>query len=151
MPGKTRTYERYFHFNDYYQPSQEKVEFSAELTTLIEEYSWGRQTEEVVNLCKENNYIISCEYPKGPYEIMLKDRFIKDADNFKCVADNKGILKVALREICSGHLKLHRLTLGPKDNPIKEERILHFLPDKFEKLCHLCSKLPCGIIYYDFI
>lgn len=144
MPLKTRTLFRYFNQDDYYQPSTEKKAFSKELTSVIESYTWGKPTEEVVQLTKENGYIINCTKPTL-YDILVKDRVLAeniDGERYRCVADNKGVLKIKLREICNGHIELEASTK-------KELRL--FTNDKHSKLKELLlTKVNNSIIYYEF-
>jgi SNF2 family DNA or RNA helicase len=147
MPSKTRTYFRYFHEDDYYQPSREKKEHSKELTQIISEYTWGKKTEDVITLTKDNDYVIKCDYPGLPYTTLVDKRIILRSDYFACVADNKGVLKVKLREICNGHYTL--------ENPEKTMKEVKFakmnLPtSKLNRLIELLEKIPRGIIYYEF-
>jgi superfamily II DNA or RNA helicase len=148
MPVKTRTLFRYFNQDDYFNPSTEKKAFSEELTSIIESYTWGKPTEEVVQLMKENDFIINCIKPTM-YETLAKDRVIRiniagKPEPLRCVADNKGVLKVKLRELCNGHLICEEL-------PSKETRVLPIDTSKEDKLIELIkTKVPKGIIYYEF-
>ena len=144
MPVKTRTLCRYFNQDDYFQPSTEKRAFSKELTTVIESYTWGKPTEEVVQLTKENEYTIMCSKTEA-YNTLLKDRVLSHEHaglRFRCVADNKGVLKIKLRELCNGHIPLLSLEGYEITYRIK--------PDKADKLERLLKTLPNAIIYYEF-
>ena len=147
MPGKTRTYFRYFNEDDYYQPSTEKKQHSKELTEMIASYTWGKQTEDVIELTKDNDYVIHCEHPGLPYNTLVKDRVILGKDLFACVADNKGVLKIKLREICNGHFVLEN-----PDKTLKETKFSKMnLPNsKLNQLIALLKRIPKGIIYYEF-
>ena len=147
VPVKTRTFHRYFNQDDYFNPSTEKKTFSKELTSIIETYTWGKKTEEVVQLTKENEYIHYCGRAQE-YDTMLKDRVLVqyiNQEKHRCVADNKGVLKVKLREICNGHIEL--------DNLDKGGTYFKLITPGF-KLAELYKILPSkvsrGIIYYEF-
>ena len=147
MPGKTRTYGRYFREDDYYQPSAEIRERSEELTQLISEYTWGKKTEDVITLTEDIDHKIYCNHPGLPYKTLSDNRIIRGEDYLACVADNKGVLKIKLREICNGHYTLenpegtHQVTKYAKMN----------LPtSKLYKLMELLKQIPNGIIYYEF-
>ena len=145
MPVKTRTLCRYFNQDDYFQPSTEKKAFSKELTSVIESYTWGKPTEEVVQLMKENEFIFKCDKPQE-YEQLAKDRVLAKEfrnDRYRCVADNKGVLKVKLREICNGHIELTNYA---------NDSIKNYLDcDKASKLEEILSKHTNNcIIYYEF-
>lgn len=147
MPGKTRTYARYFREDDYYQPSSEIRERSEELTQLIAAYTWGKKTEDVITLTEDIDHKIICEHPGPPYNVLADKRIIRGEDYFACVADNKGVLKIKLREMCNGHYTL--------ENPEGTEKITKFakmnLPtSKLNKLIELLKQIPNGIIYYEF-
>jgi SNF2 family DNA or RNA helicase len=145
MPVKTKTLLRYFNIDDYFQPSTEKRAFSEELTDIINRYTWGKKTEDVVQLTKENTYIYSCERPTE-YNILLKDRvYAKEiqGERYRCVADNKGVLKIKLRELCNGHIEL--------ECPGKGTTTAFVYADKSEKLKELLiHTLTRGILYYEF-
>ena len=144
MPGKTRTLFRYFNQDDYYQPSSEKRSRTKELTSIIDTYTWGKPTEEVVQLTEEYNHIINCIKPKA-YDILVKDRVLAkliNEERYRCVADNKGVLKIKLREICNGHIELDNGT---------DTKLITFDNDKAEKLKDLIlDKIDNAIIYYEF-
>ena len=147
MPGKTRTYARYFREDDYYQPSCEIKERSEELTQLIAEYTWGKKTEDVVTLTEDIDHKIICDHPGNPYNVLSTKRIIRGEDYLACVADNKGVLKIKLREMCNGHFTL--------ENPEGTYKVTKFakmnLPtSKLNKLIELLKQIPKGIIYYEF-
>jgi len=143
MPGKTHTLERYFTFNDYFQPDKEKKEFSEELTAIINCYTWGKKTEDVVDLTKENNIIIKCPHPTEWYDELKNKRIVLDStSNTYCVADNKGVLRIRLREICTG-------ILTTQDDKYVQS-ILEVESPKINKFRELIQTLPKAIIYYEF-
>jgi SNF2 family DNA or RNA helicase len=145
MPVKTRTLFRYFNQDDYFKPSTEKRQFSRELTSIIETYTWGKPTEEVVQLTKENDYTIHCT-KSTEYDILLKDRVLVkhfNGERYRCVADNKGVLKVKLRELCNGHIELVSHSNGTILDYIRTDK-----SDKLEEL--LSYHVNKGIIYYEF-
>ena len=145
MPVKTKTLFRYFNQDDYFQPSTEKRQFSKELTSVIETYTWGKPTEEVVQLMKENEFTISCIKSKE-YDILAKDRVLAkefNGERYRCVADNKGVLKVKLRELCNGHIEL---------SSVNNDTILDNVQcDKAKQLeMLLTNHINNCIIYYEF-
>lgn len=143
MPGKTHTHERYFILNDYYQPSKEVKQFQEELTAIINCYTWGKKTEDVVDLTKENNIIVKCPHPIKWYDEMFKNRVVVDSNtNTYCVAGNAGVLRLRLREICTGVITTqdddyNSYTIEVESPKIKE----------FRKLIQQNNK---AIIYYEF-
>lgn len=145
MPVKTRTIFRYFNQDDYYNPSTEKKAFSKELTSIIESYTWGKPTEEVVTLTKENTFLISCNKPEE-YNTLIKDRVLAKefkSERYRCVADNKGVLKIKLREICNGHIEL--------EHPEGWSIINRLKCDKAQELRKLLmTSIKNCIIYYEF-
>ena len=145
MPGKTRTLYRYFNQDDYFQPSTEKKQFSKELTSVIDTFTWGKPTEEVVQLTKENEIIIPCLKSKA-YNILAKDRVLSKTINnerYRCVADNKGVLKVKLREICNGHIVLE----NPQES---SQKLIKVACGKVSALKKLFLNIDTAIIYYEF-
>ena len=143
MPGKTHTLERYFTFNDYFQPDKEKKDFSEELTAIINCYTWGRQTEDVVDLTRRNDIIIKCPHPKEWYDELKNKRVVIDSKwNTYCVADNKGVLRIRLREICTGILTTQ------DDKYVKG--FIETQSPKIEELRNIVRELPKAIIYYEF-
>ena len=143
MPGKTRFINRYFNLDDYYKPKSEKRDFSQELTEMIESISWGKETDDVVDLsaCPENNIYIQCPHPGLYYEQLIDDRIIEFSDGSAVVADSKALLKIKLREMCSGFVRVERGTqTGTRTFPNPKE-----LP-----LRNLLSTLPHAIIYTEF-
>lgn len=149
MPVKTKTLHRYFNIDDFYNPSTEKKTFSDELTSVINTYTWGKPTEEVVQLTKEHNYLITCDKPPL-YDKLTKDRVYKHSDDWRCVADNKGVLKVKLRELCSGHLILDNYT-GDKALTYKDNFSRPLSDSKTAQLANVIfAKVERGIIYYEY-
>lgn len=143
MPGKSHTLERYFEFNDYFQPSKEKPEFSEELTAIINCYTWGKATEDVVDLTKEHNIIVKCPHPTEWYDELKNKRVVIDSKwNTYCVADNKGVLRIRLREICTG-------ILTTQDDKYVQGYTEVTSP-KINKFRELIQTLPKAIIYYEF-
>lgn len=145
MPVKTRTLFRYFNQDDYFQPSTEKRAFSKELTSVIESYTWGKPTEEVVQLTKENEYIINCIKPTE-YDTLVKDRVLAkefNGERYRCVADNKGVLKVKLRELCNGHIELVSHNNDTELDYVKSNK-------GYELSLLLQNNVDQGIIYYEF-
>lgn len=143
MPGKVHTQERYFTFDDYFNPKAEIPAFQEELTAIINCYTWGKKTEDVVDLTKEHNVIVKCPHPDNSYDVLYKDRVAKDTKtNTYCVADNKGVLRMRLREICAG-------ILTTQDLDHKEYK-LDLYSSKKDKFKELIQALPKAIIYYEF-
>lgn len=146
MPIKTKVLQRYFYIDNYYNPSREKREFSNELTCVINRYTWGKQTEDVITMMKENNFVVWCNKPKE-YDSLLKNRLLKEIVNnttYRCVADNKGVLKIKLRELCDGHILL-------EDYDCNTYHKMYEDSDKRQKLSKLLGKkVTEGIIYYEF-
>lgn len=132
MPGKTRFTNRYFNLDDYYKPKSEKRDFSYELTEMIESISWGKETDDVVDLsaCPENDIIINCPRPDPLYYQLGEDKVLEFPDGSAVVADGKALLKIKQREICCGFVRVERGTQkGTKKifNP-KDEVARNFLP-----------------------
>ena len=139
MPSKTRMLFRYFLFDDYYTPKQERAEVKDEIDSMINEITWGKETHEVINLTEENIFKVMCPHPGLFYE-ELKKEYIVNIGGLDIVADNKGVLKIKLREICSGHIKT-------TEEPIKTIE----LPNpKVEPLENLLETVKHGIIYTEF-
>ena len=132
MPGKTRFWNRYFNLNDYYKPKSEKSNFSHELTEMIESISWGKETDDVIDLskCPENDIIIECPKPDPLYYQLTEDKVLEFSDGSAVVADSKAKLKIKQREMCCGFVRVERNEQkGTKRifNP-KENQIIKFLP-----------------------
>lgn len=132
MPGKTRFTNRYFNLDDYYKPKSEKRDFSYELTEMIESISWGKETDDVVDLsaCPENDIIINCPRPDPLYYQLGEDKVLEFPDGSAVVADGKALLKIKQREMCCGFVRVERGTQkGTKKifNP-KDEVVRNFLP-----------------------
>ena len=132
MPGKTRFINRYFNLDDYYKPKSEKRDFSNELTNMIESISWGKETDDVVDLsaCPENEIIIQCPRPDPLYYQLGEDKVLEFPDGSVVVADGKALLKIKQREMCCGFVRVERGTqkgtkriFNPKDQPARK-----FLP-----------------------
>ena len=139
--GKTKTFQRYFQIDDYYKPSRERREFSQELSEIINDYTWGKKSEEAITLTMENNFIIDCDEPCTAYTTLLTDRCLIKGD-WTCVADNKGTLRIALRELCDGAVTMTHKTL--------KKTVSFGTSPKIKKLKELLSILDSGIIYYEF-
>ena len=143
MPGKTKFIHRYFNLDDYFEPKSEKKEFSRELIDMIESITWGKETDDVLDLsaCPEKNHIIECEHPGLTYSQLIKDRLIEYPNGSVVVADSKAILKIKLREICSGFVRVER----------GEQKGTKPLPNtKIKELAKLLISLPNSIIYTEF-
>ena len=143
MPGKTRFINRYFNLDDYYKPKSEKRNFSAELTEMIESISWGKETDDVLDLsaCPEKDIFVQCPHPDPIYDQLIEDRVIEFPNGAAVVADSKALLKIKLREICSGFVRVERGTqTGTKSlyNP------------KSKVLQSLLPTLSNAIIYTEF-
>ena len=132
MPGKTRFWNRYFNLNDYYKPKSEKSNFSHELTEMIESISWGKETDDVIDLskCPENDIIIECPKPDPLYYQLTEDKVLEFSDGSAVVADSKAKLKIKQREMCCGFVRVERdgkkgtkRIFNPKENPV-----IKFLP-----------------------
>ena len=108
MPVKGRIYDRYFHINDYFNPDKELRQFSAELTKVIKCYSYGVQTEDALpDLPPENDIKLMCPHPPEYYDQLRDDRVVKTPAGI-AVCENKGTLRMKLREICAGFLNVER-------------------------------------------
>ena len=144
MPGKTRFINRYFNLDDYYKPKSEKPEFKEELEEMLHSISWGKKTEEVItNLPPEVDHIIECKHPQDLYDELKNDRLLEFPNGSVVVADDKAKLRLKLREICSGHVRV----LDPKTKrtgtkPLPQNK----LPD----IAKVLPTLQQGIIYADF-
>ena len=132
MPGKTRFWNRYFNLNDYYKPKSEKSNFSHELTEMIESISWGKETDDVIDLskCPENDIIIECSKLDPLYYQLTEDKILEFSDGSAVVADSKAKLKIKQREMCCGFVRVERdgqkgtkRIFNPKENPV-----IRFLP-----------------------
>jgi SNF2 family DNA or RNA helicase len=141
MPVKTKIYERYFNINDYFQPESEKRDRKEELTAIINCYTWGKKTEDVVKLTDEHIEVIKCPHPIKYYDELFKHRVINKGEDV-CEGDNKGVLRVALRGICSGYINWTK----PDGTETKET----FDSGKTKALHDLVTKIDRGIIYYEF-
>lgn len=151
MPVKTKIINRYFILDDYYNPSKEKLERSDELTYIIKQYTWGKKTDEVITLTKEHNFIVHCEHPKQFYDELAKERILEQG-SWYCVADNKGVLRIALREIASGFVNWKQDLYDKEGNFIshnEETELLKFNP-KTEPFTTLIKAIDSCIIYYEF-
>ena len=141
MPVKTKIINRYFNLDDYFNPKTEKREFSGELTALINAYTWGKQTEEVINVTEEHNFIVKCNHPTKYYDSLLQNRVIQQGMN-ACVADTPTKLRIYLREISAGYVNWKTV-----DN---QDVIQHIQTDKVQKLTACAKRVDTGIIYYEF-
>lgn len=158
MPQKSRFLHRYFHLDDYYQPKSEKRHLSAELTSMIEEITWGGDTDKLIDLTKEHHNIV--EITKIPEEYkVLQDKRVIIKQNVKepkitweCIADTKGILKQKLRQVCGGTLIGEVIDRRDPENVKKLKEISFHLKNngKEEALKKLLKKLSTGIIYTAF-
>lgn len=109
MPVKGRIYERYFTINDYFEPDKEISTFSNELTAVIKAYSYGVQTDDVLNLPPENNIKLMCAHPPEYYDQLKENRVVKvEPDQGICVCENKATLRMKLREICAGFINTEK-------------------------------------------
>ena len=147
IPGKTHFINRYFNLDDYYKPKSEKSQFSKELTEMIESCTWGKRTEEVVDLsaCPEVTHIIKCSHPHVLYDELKKDRFYEFPTGAVVVADNKAKLKLKLREICSGFVMIEKVTEEGRKTGTKT-----LSNTKATKLLELLKTLKNGIIFTEF-
>ncbi len=141
MPGKSRFYHRYFHLDDYYQPKSVKAHLSDELTVMIEAITWGKESKDVIELTKEHNNILQCDYPGEAYKTLVNTRLYTLPDDYVVVADNKASLKIKLREMCNGHI------IATKDDASKVFRLPN---SKLKHLEQLLSSLSSAIIYSEF-
>lgn len=143
MPGKTKFLNRYFYLNDYYQPTKENPQFSNELTEMIQSITWGKKTEEVVDLssCPMVEHEIICDQPHPLYNTLIKDKVYEFPYGASVVADTPANLRTKLREICSGFVKIKQGTrtgIQPLTNT------------KNEPVQNCLSKLPQALIYTEF-
>lgn len=143
MPVKTRFLNRYFNLDDYYKPKSEKREFSHELTEMIESITWGMETDDAIDMskCPEIDHIIECEEPDSLYNTIIQDRVYEFPGDIAVVADSKAKLKLKLREICSGFVRVER----------ENKRGTKYLSNtKNKELEKLLKNLPNAIIYTEF-
>ena len=142
MPVKTKFYHRYFYMNDYYQPDRERRHLSSELTNMIDSITWGKKSEDVVELTDENIITIIADPPGPSYDTLMKDRIVNiktiDGKDHIITADNKATLRIKLRELANGHVIDGTDTLSVS-NP-KIDKLLELLRDK----------VPRGIVYFEF-
>jgi SNF2 family DNA or RNA helicase len=143
MPGKTNFYKRYFKLDEYHQPDTELKERSNELTSMLNEISWGESSEKLIELTKENDIHVMVDIDLAVYNELSKERIVYVGDA-PIVADNIAILKMKLREICNGHLRdeEHRLY-----NLYRSELEI----PKIKALAELVNNLDNAIIYTQFI
>ena len=143
MPGKTRFINRYFNLDDYYKPKSEKQDFSDELTEMIHSISWGKETDDVIDLsdCPEVDHEIICNHPDPLYDILIEDRFFELPNCSVVVADSKAKLKIKLREICSGFIRVE------KDGKVGTQGLTN---TKNPELLKLLPTLKNAIIYTEF-
>jgi len=140
MPSKSKMYERYFRLDEYYKPKLELTEFKKELTEIISEITWGMETEQAIELTAENNYKVMCPHPKQVYD-RLRDKNIVKIGSDEIVADNEAILKMKLRQICSGHIKT------TEEKPYRVIKLPNYKNQPFKELI---QTLPSAIIYTEF-
>ncbi len=150
MPVKTKIYERYFHINDYFQPSSEIKDRKKELTEIINSYTWGIKTEDIKEiqiLQPAHDIIIKCPHPKKFYDEMFNDRLLEKGEAV-CMGDNPATQRLALRGICSGYLKW----TYPVEEEGKKPRVEleNFRSGKENELYKLTSTIPEGVIFYEF-
>ena len=141
MPTKTRFIHRYFTLDDYYNPRSEKRHLKDELDSMIHEITWGKQSHEVLDLTKANNYRVMCDHPGKYYEELAKE-YIVNIKGIDIVADSKASLKIKLREICNGHIMYEDEDLKKQTISLPNPKILLFLA--------LIRTLNTGIIYTEF-
>lgn len=141
MPGKTRFLHRYFNLDEYYNPKSEKRHVSDELTSMIHEITWGRETDQVLDLPEEKIIKVMCDKPEKYYEPLLKNSLV-EVGPYTVVADSKSSLKIKLREICSGHV-----------NALDDDDNLHTVmlsTPKIPMFYQLIKKVNTAIIYTEF-
>ena len=68
---------------------------------MIESISWGKETDDVIDLskCPENDIIIECPKPDPLYYQLTEDKVLEFSDGSAVVADSKAKLKIKQREI----------------------------------------------------
>ena len=158
MPQKSRFLHRYFHLDDYYQPKREKREHSAELTSMIEEITWGGDTDKLIKLTKEHHNIVEITTIPEEYEVLRDKRvLIRGNKNnpsltWECIADTKGTLKQKLRQVCGGTLIGEVIDRTDPEDVKKLKEISFQLKNngKVDALRILLKKLSTGIIYTAF-
>ena len=159
MPQKSRFLFRYFTLDDYYSPKREKREHSAELTSMIEEVTWGGDTDTLIKLTKENHNIVEITTVPDEYQVLRDKRVIikvnkhNPAVTWECIADTKGILKQKLRQICGGTLIGEVIDRTDPDEvkSLKEISLMLKKNGKANALAILLRKLSSGIIYTAFV
>ena len=149
MQVKTRIYNRYFRLDDYYQPKSEIRQFSKELTEIINDYTWGKQSKDVFDEIPTKEYIVECNHPPKYYDKLFKDRIIENNDMY-CVADSPAKLRLFLREICSGVIHWTPMNNLDSEGNIIPSKEQVFESTKFKPLCKIIHNIPQGIIYYEF-
>lgn len=103
----------------------------------------GKETDDVIDLskCPEVDHVIPCPAPNSLYKTIIEERFHEFSDGSVVVADDKAKLKLKLREICSGFVRVEKdLHRGTK--PLSNT--------KNNKLSELLKTLPNAIIYTEF-
>ena len=143
IPVKTKIFERYFTLDDFYEPKREHRNRKRELTEIIKQYAIAEKTENVVELTKSNFYLLRCDKPIKYYDTLLVDRCIDIDEEHECIADTATLLRIMLKEVCCGMLKI-------KNIRTKVESWLTFESTKDKQLERLTNHIPNGIIYYEF-
>jgi SNF2 family DNA or RNA helicase len=150
MPSKTKTLERYFRIDDFYNPKSEIRERKHELTQVIRCYTIAKKTEDVLDLTESNDYIIRCPHPTALYDELLRDRVLNTIDyggihlpDYECVCDTPSLLRISLKEICCGMLTIKHIQT-------QHSEWFKLPTPKADELTKLIQRIPRGIIYFEF-
>ncbi|MCR5742042.1 MAG: DEAD/DEAH box helicase family protein [Gammaproteobacteria bacterium] len=115
---KTLFYSRFFILDDYYKPIKEK--HSDELEEIITKCSYGDKTENLIDLPKENEFVLPVELGplKDTYKKFKKDKVLKGKDWYT-LGDSGAKHRTKLTQLCSGFIydeegKAHRTPYNPK-------------------------------------
>lgn len=135
---KSYFYDRYFILDDYYKPIKEK--HSEELEEIISKCSYGDKTENLLDLPKENEYVLACELGdmKDTYKSFKKNKVLKGKDWY-ALGDSGAKHRTKLTQLCSGFIydeegKVHRTPFNPKE----------------DGMINLIKKLKKAIIYTTY-
>ena len=130
--------ERFFELDDYYNPVKEKR--PDELKEIIECCSYGEKTEDIIELPKEEEYVIPCDLNeiRSTYLKFKKDKVLK-GKSWLALGDSPAKHRSKLTQMCSGFI-------------IDEDGIAHDTPynPKENGLIYLLGKCKQAIIYTCF-
>ena len=145
MPTKSKTMQRYFVLDEYYKPTTEKL--YGELTEMINSVTYGRTTDDVLNLPPENHVIITTKRPPL-YDKLKQDKMFiiendDDKQSFRCICDTPAKLANKLNQVANGFLQ--------DDGEGKLQKTLVLEENgKIEELDKLIATLKQAIIYTGY-